>query len=101
MAKTKYPPCCSKHDLKALKFVDQSSELDKHLYMLAQLCFGVTNFEVIDPEIITLVGNALTELLERRICLEHFFWGREIGVYPIDEARIEAELAFLKLRVRD
>ena len=39
------------------------------------------------------------DLLSRRVCLEHFFWGRELGVYPMDAAVIAGELAFLKARM--
>ena len=100
MSKPKYPPCCPKHNSKAIRFVDLSAELDRRLYMLAQLCGGVTDTEAVDMETVALVGMALSDLLERRICLEHFFWGRELRVYPLDSARVEAELVFLKARTR-
>lgn len=100
MLKTKYPACCAKNTSKAIHFVDLSAELDRSFYAIAQLCRSVSDPEALDIGTTALVGVILSDLLERRICLEHFFWGRELRTYPIEPARIEAEMTFLRARMR-
>lgn len=85
-------------DPKALAFVDLSSELDRRFYLLAELCTGVSDAEAVDAGTFNLLGDQLKELLAKRTVLEHHFWGREIGVFPIDDATVEAEQTYLKLR---
>jgi hypothetical protein len=89
---------CAHCEARARDYVDLSSELDRRVYVIIQLCSGVESLESMDACTLPLVGGLLSDLFTRRVVLEHHFFGRELGAFPMDEADRAAALAYVRAR---
>ena len=99
MDKFMLKPCCENYNGIALRYLDQSCFLEKDLEMIASLCCGVTETEMVDNDTISAVGYYMKQYLEKRRILEHFFFDRTLGDVALNEIEVAAALTVLHAKV--
>lgn len=88
-------PCCSKFDRHILSFVDESTNLDKHLSMLGCFCSSLVELNYLTQETIQELGSTIRRYLDRRAVLEHFYFGRDTE-QVLNTELLQGELSRLK-----
>jgi hypothetical protein len=92
--------CCKDFPRLALRFLDESSELDAPLETIASLCLAATSTECIEPETLVGVGTEIRRYLDHRRTVESGFFDRHLHPNQMDNPATASELRRIRSLIR-
>jgi len=75
-----------------LEFCDLSHSLDSKLRLMADLTQASDSDRIIFDDSLAAIGDELIEYLDKRILLEHVFFGRSIKRVQLESQKMKAEI---------
>jgi hypothetical protein len=77
-------------------YTDEVRELDDELSLVAELSLACGNPETPTPELMESLGGLIARQLDRRVILQHYFFGRTLHSRALGPAFLKGELARLR-----
>lgn len=83
--------CCKDFKKVALNYLDLSVEIDMPLQLLVSFLYRITDENPLEVQDFRSIAKIIEIFLNKKLVLEHEFFGRSIHSATFDEIELEAE----------